>query len=167
MRVLVLYYSNTGNTRKVAQALADGLGAELAEITCQTYLRWYGPVAMAWDVFTLHRPPVIVVAPQHAHYDLVLVGGPVWAARAAPPVLSGIGHLPDAGAVALFVTCSGDNPGSPPEPALAEMQAAAARPIAATEVFREADVRGPALAGKVEAFAAAVRVAIPGLAAGR
>ena len=85
MRTLVLYYSNTGNTQKCAEALAQQLGAELGEITCGAYLRWYGPLAMAWDIFTRHRPRVDVLTPPGAHYDLTVIGGPVWAARAARP----------------------------------------------------------------------------------
>ena len=84
MRSLVLYYSNTGNTRKVAEALASGLGAEMAEVTCGAYLRWYGPLAMAWDIFTRHAPKIEILVPPGAVYDLVVVGGPVWAAKIAP-----------------------------------------------------------------------------------
>ncbi|WP_055046716.1 flavodoxin family protein [Devosia sp. A16] len=157
MTALVLYYSNTGNTQKVARALAEQLGAELAEITCQTYLAWYGPVAMAWDIFTRHRPRVTVVAPRDAHYDLVVVGGPVWAARAAPPVLSAMQKLPAADATAVFLTCRGTSPSSPPEPALAEMQVAAGSKGQASRIFREEEVRGPALSEKIAEFAGRLR----------
>jgi flavodoxin len=145
MRALVLYYSNTGNTQKVAKALAERLGADLAEITCQTYLTWYRPLAIAWDVFTRHHPKVSIVAPQHAHYDLVIVGGPVWAARAAPPVMRAFEMLPEADAAAVFVTCAGTSPNSPPEPALAEMKAAAPSPAIANQIFREDEISGPML----------------------
>jgi hypothetical protein len=39
MRSLVLCYSRTGTTKKVATALAESLGAELAELRCDRYLR--------------------------------------------------------------------------------------------------------------------------------
>lgn len=154
MTALVLYYSNTGNTQKVARALAEQLGADLAEITCQTYLAWYGPLAMAWDIFTRHRPRVSVVVPAHAHYDLVVVGGPVWAAHAAPPVLSALQTLPAADAMAVFVTCRGSSPNSPPDPALVEMQAAIPAPAVAARIFREEEIRGPSLARGIAEFAA-------------
>jgi hypothetical protein len=154
MTALVLFYSNTGNTRKVAEALAVQLGADLAEVTCQTYRAWYGPLAMAWDIFTRHRPRVSVV-PRHAHYELVIVGGPVWAAHAAPPLLGALPMLPAADAAAVFVTCRGSSPNSPPEPALAEMQAAIAAPVVASRIFREEEIRGRLADGIVE-FAAAL-----------
>lgn len=161
MRTLVLYYSNTGNTQKVAKALAERLGADLAEITCQTYLAWYRPLAIAWDIFTRHRPRVSIVAPKHAHYDLVAVGGPVWAARAAPPVMSALEMLPEADATAVFVTCGGTSPNSPPEPALAEMKAAAPSPAVASQIFREEEIRGPMLGQRLTEFVDLLKARIP------
>ena len=161
MTALVLYYSNTGNTQKVAKGLAEQLGADLAEITCQTYLTWYGPLAMAWDIFSRRRPKVSVVVPAHAHYDLVVIGGPVWAAHAAPPVLKALQLLPATEAAAAFVTCRGNSSTSPPGPALAEMQSAIAAPVVASRIFREEEIRGPSLVGGIAEFAAALTSKAP------
>jgi flavodoxin len=160
MTALVLYYSDTGNTQTVAKALAERLGAELGEVTCQTYLTWYGPLAMAWDIFTRHRPKVTVLAPKDVRYDLVVIGGPVWGARAAPPVLSAIEMLPEAGATAVFVTCRGTSPASPPEPALVEMEAAAPAPIVASQIFREEEIHGSKLERRVSKFAGVLQAAV-------
>jgi len=161
MTALVLYYSNTGNTQKVAKALAEQLGADLAEITCQAYLAWYGPLAMAWDIFTRHLPGVSVVALKGARYDLVVVGGPVWAAHAAPPVLSALKLLPAADTTAVFVTCRGTSPNSPPDPALAEMRAAVPSSVTASRIFSEEEIRGPALGQGIAGFAAALQAEAP------
>ncbi len=158
MRSLVLYYSNTGNTQKVAQAIAESLGAELAEVTCQRYLRWYGPVAMAWDIFTRNAPRIDVLTPPNAKYDLVVIGGPVWAARPAPPMVSLLRPSVWDGAVkALFVTCNGMARNSPPEPAIAELARLNTGPLAGTHIFREADIRSGAYQMEAEAFARQVR----------
>lgn len=157
MKALVLYYSNTGNTQKVARALAASLDAELGEITCPAYLNWYGPLAMAWDIFTRHRPRVNIVAPKHASHDLVVVGGPVWAAHAAPPTLAALQQLPgEVGKLALFVTCRGTSPTSPPEPAISDMQAVAARPAIVTRVFREEEIRWAGLDQRIAEFSSAL-----------
>lgn len=160
MSTLVVYYSNTGNTRRVAELLATKLRAELAEVTCERYLAWYGPLAMAWDVFTRHVPQVTVMVPPHAEFETVVVGGPVWAAKAAPPILSLIGHWPHA-RKALFVTCSGTSPSSPPESAIAEMKRVLAddQDVPA-QIFREADIRAGRADELAGAFAAQIADAV-------
>lgn len=140
MRYLVAYFSNTGNTRRIAELIAAELNADLAEVTCERYLAWYGPLAMAWDIFTRHRPQVTVVAPADGEYDCVVIGGPVWAAKAAPPVLALASRWPNA-RKALFVTCSGASQNSPPEPAIIEMsQVLTPSTTVPTRIFREAEV---------------------------
>jgi hypothetical protein len=152
MRSLVLYYSNTGNTQKVAEVIAGELHAELGEITCEPYLRWYGPLAMAWDIFTRAKPRINVLVPVDAHYDLIVVGGPVWAARAAPPVLSFLSSRRiGAARFGMFVTCGGTDPKSPPEPAIAEMSGLVEGARAA--IFREKDIRSGAFIDGAVSFA--------------
>lgn len=159
MRTLVLYYSNTGNTQKVAKHLAVRLGADLAEVTCGAYLRWYGPLAMAWDIFTRHVPTVDVLVPPGASYDVVVIGGPVWAAHAAPPILALAGHpLMKSALPAFFVTCSGDSPKSPPEPAVEEMRQMAQKTCLTSWIFRATDLRPEPMAAATERFAHAIEV---------
>ena len=156
MRTLVAYYSNTGNTRRMAELLATQLQADLAEVTCERYLAWYGPLAMAWDIFTRHRPQVTVLAPAGDDYDCVVIGGPVWAAKAAPPVLALASRWPNA-RKALFVTCSGASQNSPPEPAIAEMKAELAGGAdVPVRIFRAADVHADGAADHARAFAARI-----------
>jgi len=157
MRTLVIYYSNTGNTQTVAKLLADELGGDLAEVTCGVYLRWYGPLAMAWDIFTRHIPKVNVVLPVGAVYDAVVIGGPVWAAHAAPPILALTRHpLLSSAYAAFFVTCAGTSPSSPPEPAVGEMQQMSAKPTLGSWIFRASDLSPDVLAGAVKRFAHAI-----------
>lgn len=168
MRTLVIYYSNTGNTRKVATQLATRLAADKAEVTCDTYGRWYGPLAMAWDIFTRHVPKVEVAVPTGASYDVVLIGGPVWAAHAAPPVLA-LANRPvlKSAHTAFFVTCSGDSPKSPPEPAVEEMRQISAGPCLSSWIFRASDLAPEPLAAATERFAHAIEVVAADLLIGR
>lgn len=158
MRTLILYYSNSGNTQRVSEALAQRLDAELGEVTCAAYLDWYGPLAMGWDIFTRHRPHIDMLTPPGAHYDLTVIGGPVWAARAAPPVMRVLAdHGRELGRVGLFVTCSGSSPRFPPEPAIAEMAAMLPAPAMATHIFRQAEIISGAYRVEVAEFARALR----------
>ena len=158
MDVLVLYYSFSGHTRAVSEALAKELGADLREIECPAYRRWYGPLAMLWDIATRHRPRVLPVGSPGTYYDLIVVGGPVWAAQAAPPVMS---VLDDCGRhfrrAALFVTCSGTHRSSRPEDAITEMSVALGDRPAATKIFREAEIGSADIATAVAGFGAELR----------
>jgi hypothetical protein len=141
MRTLVLYYSETGHTRTVAEDVAANLAAELSPITCKPYRQWTKPIAMAWDIFTRHLPDIELTIPPGPPHDLTIIGGPVWAGRAAPPIMRLLlDHGAALGKVGLFVTCGGTSPNYPPERAMAEMAAMLPGKIIASRVFREAEI---------------------------
>ena len=158
MDILVLYYSFSGHTRAVAAALAKELGADLREIDCPAYRRWYGPLAMLWDITTRHRPRVVPIGSPGTYYDLIVVGGPVWAAQAAPPVMS---VLNDCGKhfrrTAFYVTCGGTHRTSRPEDAITEMSVALSDRPVATRIFREAEIGSADIASAVAGFGAELR----------
>jgi hypothetical protein len=84
MRMLIVYYSRTGNTRKVLQELAAMLGADLAEVHRDRY-----PPAIFWQPATASRescPTSNFPSRGEQHCDLVLVGGPLWVGRPALPI---------------------------------------------------------------------------------
>ena len=93
-------------------------------------------------------------------WDLVVLGGPVWGARPAPPVRRYLkGHIGHTSKLALFVTCNGTSPLYPPERAITEMGALAPQRPMATRVFNQAQISGSALATNVASFAAELAAA--------
>lgn len=86
-RTLILYYSRTGNTRRLAQELRDLTGADLDELAEDDdragRLGW---VRCATDALLRRRPALRPSAHDPHRYDLVFVGGPVWMGRLAPVV---------------------------------------------------------------------------------
>ncbi len=94
MSVCIVYHSETGNTRKVADAVAKATGATLIPVRD---LGGYNKVTMY--VLGIPRaragekaaiePPVIDVSP----FDLVVVGSPVWAWRPTPASNAAIAAL--------------------------------------------------------------------------
>ena len=88
-KMLVLYYSQTGNTKAVAEEIANKLGADIEEITM---VDPYDPDFQA----TIDRckkdqeqgilPEIQPVKADIANYDVIFFGFPVWFGTYAPPV---------------------------------------------------------------------------------
>lgn len=159
MRTLILYYSLTGHTRKVGELLARKLNADVAELTCHAYGSGFGRLRQVWDMLTGASPPIELPPEANRTYDLVIVAGPVWGARPAPPVRSLLTtSRPEGGKVALFLTCNGTSKKYTGEKAVDE--AARLAPVIATALFKEAEIAGPDLPAKVTAFAGVLREAM-------
>ncbi len=90
-KMLVLYYSQTGNTKAVAEEIATKLGADIEEITM---IDPYDPDFQA----TIERcmkereqniiPDIQPVKVDLANYDVIFLGYPVWFGTYAPPVIN-------------------------------------------------------------------------------
>lgn len=155
MKALVAYYSLSGKTHTVASALAKELDADIEAIRCQRYAPgFWGSIRAAYDSWRGYLP--LIEPPTHASsaYDIVAIGGPIWAWHPAAPVRAYLQHQgPKLPAVAFFLT----HGGSPPEPSLREMERLAGKPPKATLVVREADVRSGKFAPEVASFAATLK----------
>ncbi|MFO7900307.1 MAG: hypothetical protein R6V58_14765 [Planctomycetota bacterium] len=85
--VLVVFYSRTGTTEKVAQALAAELGAEAEEVI-DTKPR-SGPIGFARsgkDAILKKSTQIRETTHDPSAFDLVLVGTPVWAGSVTPAI---------------------------------------------------------------------------------
>lgn len=160
MSTLLVYFSMSGITRRVAKDIATVADAELCEIMCHRYRPgMMGYLRLALDLFLRRSPKIELRPPVEGPYALVVLGGPVWWGMPAPPLRGFLRHCLSADQpVALFLTCDGGNPKSGPETALAEMKSLVKGPVRATRIFRAAEINDPeALALEVGAFASAVR----------
>lgn len=88
-RVLLAYYSMTGHTRDIAQELRSALQADVEEIREPRKRQGLGGVLRAlYDAVLRREPPIGVPRHDPAAYDLLAMGGPVWAGRMASPLRS-------------------------------------------------------------------------------
>lgn len=94
-KVLVVYYSASGNTERVAKDIADAAGADLFEITpTEVYtdddLNWRNSVSRVsreHDDESLRDVPLTTTkVPDWDSYDTVFIGYPIWWGIAAWPV---------------------------------------------------------------------------------
>lgn len=159
MKALVIFYSFTGNTRKTASLLAEALKADLAEFTCKAYdYGLWGALRQALDVFTGGTPPIELPTELTKDYDLVVVAGPVWAARPAPPLRTFIKrYVPVRTQLGLLVTCNGTSKKFPPQRAVAELLRISQLSPVATHIFTEEDVFSDTLREKTGTFAEELR----------
>jgi flavodoxin len=87
MKTLIVYYSRTGTTKKVAEALVEKFGAEIEEIRdtvdrdgVRGYMR-SGRDAMKKRLTKLEPAKV-----NPSDYDLVIIGTPIWGWNVSAPV---------------------------------------------------------------------------------
>jgi flavodoxin len=112
MKSLVVYYSLTGKTKLVAQAIAEALNATLVEIK-ETKLRKPGPFVYVTGGLAaiMNRGskinPIDVNVKQ---YERIFIGSPIWASRPPPAINSFIYQTNFEGrSIIPFFTMGGNN----------------------------------------------------------
>lgn len=87
MKALVVFYSRTGNTRKVGEEIARKLGAEREEIIDEKKRDGViGFLTGGRDAFTKKKTKIKPIKKNPAFFDLVVIGTPVWAGKVSPAV---------------------------------------------------------------------------------
>ncbi|MEW9919675.1 flavodoxin family protein [Marimonas sp. MJW-29] len=159
MKSLILYFSLTGTTATLAQALAEALDADIAEITCARYapggFSFWRYLKAGRDSLRGHLPPVDVPEIALSDYDLVVLGAPIWTSYPAVPLrayLSSQPKLPSR--IAAFFTSGGD---AAAEKAAEMVSNAAGKPLAATLTVQQRKVLAGDFTEPVKAFAARLK----------
>jgi len=149
-RFLIVYYSRSGTTRKVAEALAAALSCDIEEIVePRGRAGPFGAMRSALEAILRRPAPIAATKLNPLSYDLVIVGTPVWAWSVSSPVRAFLAanksRLPD---VAFF--CSLGNSGH--ESAFAQMRSLAGKTPRAKGVFVERDVKAGTFAPQLADF---------------
>lgn len=110
-KILVAYYSHSGNTRSLAEMIARAAGGDLMEIVPRSaYPADYDAVVAQAkeEIRRGDRPEIEDAGVDVAGYDAVLVGSPNWWSTVAPPVGTFLAGYDFAGkTVVPFVTHGG------------------------------------------------------------
>ena len=106
MKTLVVYYSRTGVTRKVAEAIQKELGCDLEEIIDRKDRKGpLGFIVSCKDAALKKETDIQPPAKNPQDYDLVIIGTPVWAGTMSCAVRTYVGKNKEAfRRVALFCT---------------------------------------------------------------
>ena len=113
MKTLVIYYSYTGNTRKLAVSIAESEGADLYEIKDREHLS----TAKAFAVGAVRsrqgkKMDIEPITADFTAYEKVIVMGPIWAGKPAPQIMEALDKLlPGQHVEAIMVSKSGKSAG--------------------------------------------------------
>lgn len=137
-KILVIFYSRSGTTRRVATALAAKLGGSVEEIVeargRDGFLGYWRSII---EARRKSSPEILPAKNDPSSFGLVVIGTPVWAWSVSSPVRAYLtankGRLP---AVAFFCTLGGK--GS--ETAFGQMQEIVGKPPRATCAITARDV---------------------------
>lgn len=90
MKILIAFYSLTGNTKRLAQAIAQATDGETLEIELKKkiprgFLRYF------WggrQVMIKEAPAILPFEKNPNDYDLIFIGTPIWAGNFVPALRS-------------------------------------------------------------------------------
>ncbi|MDH6590508.1 flavodoxin [Variovorax sp. TBS-050B] len=154
-RILVVVYSCTGTSRKLAQLLCSQQGWPMGEITD---IRPRAGVLGNWrcllDSFFRRHPRIRYEGPRTADFDTVVLVSPIWAERLAGPMRSFVGQrctqLPEVAVVSVMGGRGAPN-------AAAEIARILGRAPVLDTAFTMREVDSGSLAARLQAFGNAVR----------
>ncbi|MEM5343612.1 flavodoxin family protein [Paraburkholderia azotifigens] len=159
---LVVYFSRSGRTRRIAEMLASELGADVEPI-CERNSggaqgRKRGYVRSLLDAWFERPADLLPALHDVSRYDVVVVASAVWASHASAPAVTWLkehgGRIPR---LALF--CCVRRRGH--KQALKQMMHAAGKPAVACCVVTDRDVRTRVDGVKRQAFARKIRHQLP------
>lgn len=110
-KILVAYFSQTGNTREVADQIRNATGGDIFEILpAEPYTGDYQALVdqAQKEINAKYRPALKTKVEDIGSYDVIFVGSPNWWSTIAPPVASFLTSYDLSGkTIAPFVTHGG------------------------------------------------------------
>lgn len=159
MKTLVVYYSRTGNTRKVAEAISNAFKCDVEELADLTNRKGFiGWLFAGRDGMRKRLTKIKDVLKDLSSYDIVMIGGPVWSWNVCAPVRTFLNQYSDQIKDAAFFCTEG---GAGGERAFRSMEEMLGKPPVATLVVREFEVKSGRFPEKVSRFVDAIRTGRP------
>lgn len=87
MKTLIVYYSRTGTTRKIAENISKALNADIEEIIdLKNRKGIIGYIMAGRDAMKNRLTRIKPIDKKPSKYDLIIIGSPVWAWSLSAPV---------------------------------------------------------------------------------
>jgi flavodoxin len=152
---LVVFFSRSGTTRRVANDIASRLACPIAEITEPKPRR--GAIAYmrsAFEALAGSWPEIGKFPHNLREFPLIVVGTPVWAGHLASPVRSLLAlRRHELKTLSAFCTMGGLDPGKTFE----DIRLVSGKNLAATLAMSERELASSEYAAKLDTFIAALR----------
>jgi len=152
MKTVIVYFSRAGHTRKVANALAEHLNADTAEITEQKKRNgMLGFIRSGRESMANKIPEIDPITANISDYDRVVIAAPIWAGNLSTPARAFlIKHKDLIKEAAFCITMNGKEP----EKALATMKELSGKTPIATVALRAENIDDNSYLPELEAFVA-------------
>jgi menaquinone-dependent protoporphyrinogen IX oxidase len=162
-KILVVFFSRSGTTHRIATALSAALECAVEEITePRSRTGILGYLRSVIEARRQHLPGILPAKNDPSSFDLVVVGTPVWGWSVSSPVRAYLaankGRLPQ---IAFFCTLGGAGSDN----AFAQMQEITGKAPCATLAVVAKDVGSGRETQQLAAFAASLRKQLPAPAA--
>lgn len=108
-QALVVYYSMTGNTARVARDLAARLNADIESIVDRSHgVGFAGYLVAAYHAYRRAPAPIGAMQRDPSGYAVTVIGTPVWVGQMTPAVRAYLQRMKGrSGKVAFFITSGG------------------------------------------------------------
>lgn len=114
-KILIVYYSRTGNTGEIARQIQAKIGGDIVEIqTVEPYPDDYRATTRQAqeELNSGYKPPLKTKVENIASYDIIFVGSPNWWGTIATPVMSFLSqHKVSGKTIIPFITHEGSRLG--------------------------------------------------------
>ena len=154
-RTLVVYFSRTGHTRKIALELAASLDADVERIEePRSRSGFFGYWRSGREGYRKLTTIIEPLQKQPSDYDLVLLGTPIWAGNVSSPVRTYIvGNAGSFRRVAFFCTHGGTSASK----VMAELGELCGTAPVATLAVTEREIQAGSYGGNLKEFVEQVR----------
>mgnify|MGYP001826151465 CR=1 FL=1 len=147
---LVCYYSHTGHTQKIAELIAENIGADIERIIdAKSREGVLGYLTAGRDAMLKRQSRIQPTRKDPSQYDVVILGTPIWAWNLSPPMRTYISEQKAKfNQVAFFCTEGGAGGNR----AFRQMANLIGKQPVATLELNETDLKGESYKDKVDGF---------------
>jgi len=155
MKALVVYYSRSGNTRKVATAISNGLKCEIEEIKdTKKRTGLWGWLMTGRDGAKKLLTKIKDIEKDLGSYDIVIIGGPIWSWNLSSPVRTFLSQYAEQIKSAAFFCTEG---GSGDKRAFRSMEELLGKSPIAKLIVKETEIKRDTYHEKVGSFVDQIR----------